>query len=164
MDIYLLRHGLAMDREDPKCPPDPDRPLIARGVAKTKKVGRFLRKLGIEFDVVLSSPWLRAFQTAKILCREIRHEKRFQISEFLIPGQDPEELVQMLHQAGREKRNVLLVGHEPGLSILASLLLTGHPKLELKLKKSGLCKLRMSDDAKKPGASLLWLLTPETMS
>ena len=66
MEIYVVRHGIAIDREDPKCPPDPERYLTEEGIEKTKRVAAAVAALTASPDLLLSSPYVRAMQTAEI--------------------------------------------------------------------------------------------------
>src|SRR5438445_42191 len=66
MQLYIVRHGIAIDREDPKCPPDPERYLTEEGVEKTKQVAKGVAALGVTGDLFLTSPYVRAVQTAEI--------------------------------------------------------------------------------------------------
>ncbi len=66
MQLYIVRHGIAIGREDPKCPPDPERYLTEEGVEKTKQVAKGVAALGITGDLFLTSPYVRAVQTAEI--------------------------------------------------------------------------------------------------
>jgi len=67
MQLYIVRHGIAIDREDPKCPPDPERYLTEEGIEKTKQVAKGVAALGVTADLFLTSPYVRASQTAEIL-------------------------------------------------------------------------------------------------
>src|SRR3979411_1206629 len=90
MDLYIVRHGIAVDREDPKCPADPDRYLTEDGIEKTKAVAKGLAALGISPDLFLSSPYLRAMQTAEIFADVLSYPKRkIRQNELLLPGGDP---------------------------------------------------------------------------
>jgi len=71
MHLYLIRHGIALDREDPNCPPDTERPLTPKGLKRSHAAARGLRALGIKPNAVLTSPWLRAAQTAEIFCETV---------------------------------------------------------------------------------------------
>ena len=66
MQLYIVRHGIAIEREDPKCPPDPERYLTEEGVEKTKQGAKGLVALGVTGDLFLTSPYVRAAQTAEI--------------------------------------------------------------------------------------------------
>ena len=71
MLLYLVRHGIAMDREDPNCPPDTERPLTPRGMKRTHAAALGLLAMKVKPDAVLTSPWLRSVQTAEIFCEVI---------------------------------------------------------------------------------------------
>jgi len=66
MQLYIVRHGIAIDREDPKSPPDPDRFLTEEGIERTKQVAKGVVALGATADLLMSSPYVRAMQTAEI--------------------------------------------------------------------------------------------------
>jgi len=65
MQLYIVRHGIAVDREDPNCPADPDRFLTQEGIEKARQVAKGVAEIGAAPDLLLSSPYLRAAQTAK---------------------------------------------------------------------------------------------------
>jgi phosphohistidine phosphatase len=163
MELYLLRHGLAVERGTRGFADDSARPLAPKGRRQLRKTSGALKKLKLDFDLILSSPFLRAKQTAEIVAAGLKLKKRLKFSNALAPGGAPAILLRQLarHQPAPEK--ILLVGHEPDLSRLVSLLATGNLQLQLDFKKGGLCKL----DAKKLSAgkcaTLAWLLTPKQM-
>lgn len=163
MNLYLLRHGLAVDRT-PGIKFDKDRPLTPQGQKKMRRLAVFLRKLGLSFDLILSSPFLRARQTAEIVAEVLDLSKRLEITTHLAPGQRPSEAIEELTRKGRGLDDVLLVGHEPDLSRLISILVTGKPGLALELKKGGLVKLEIGAMRPSRGATLQWLLPPKLYS
>src|SRR5262249_49031694 len=73
MQLYIVRHGIAIDREDPKSPPDPERFLTEEGIEKTKEVARGVVRLGIVPDLLISSPYVRAMQTAEIFAAAFKY-------------------------------------------------------------------------------------------
>jgi phosphohistidine phosphatase len=119
--IWLLRHGDAADGS-----PDAERPLTDKGERQARNAGRALKKLGVELEACLTSPKVRARDTARIACEElgceVTEEKVLQGGPF-----DPNEVA-----AGFE--NVLLVGHDPDFS-MAVHSLTG---AQVRMKKGGL--------------------------
>ncbi len=132
MDLFLLRHGIAEERFDGL--DHPERALTCEGLARTAAVARSLVKRGVQVDLLLTSPFRRALETAQIamdagLASELRVEAALE------PGGSVEALVRNL--SGR----VCLVGHEPDLSSLAARLLQ-LPPAGLTLKKAGLLQLR----------------------
>src|ERR1700682_4369119 len=75
MQLYIVRHGIAIDREDPKCPPDPERYLTEEGIEKTKQVAKGVAALGVAADLFLTSPYVRAAQTAQIFASALEYAK-----------------------------------------------------------------------------------------
>ena len=71
MILYIVRHGIAVDRTDPKSPPEPERPLTAKGVQKTRSAALGLKELGVKPDVLITSPYVRAAQTAEIFAEAV---------------------------------------------------------------------------------------------
>src|ERR1700683_1369750 len=69
LNVYLIRHGIAVDREDPNCPPDTERPLTPKGIKRSRAAALGLLALKVKPDAVLTSPWLRALQTAELFCQ-----------------------------------------------------------------------------------------------
>lgn len=163
MKLYILRHGEAADRDDPCYENDVDRPLVRKGVRRTRALARVLRRLDVTFDVILSSPLVRARETAEIVEQELRLESRLELTEHLAPTGDVDKLVSWINQLRPKPANVLLVGHEPDASRLISLLCTGGPDLALTLKKGGLCRMEIESLSVGRCASLEWLLAPDVM-
>jgi phosphohistidine phosphatase len=93
MDLYIVRHGIAIDREDPKCPPDPERYLTEEGIDKTKQVAKAIAALGITPDLLISSPYVRAMQTAEIFANALDFSKqKIRRSDLLLPGAESSAL------------------------------------------------------------------------
>ena len=157
MDLYILRHGIAAERGDPKYPKDEDRPLTDEGQKKTLKVARYMKELGLSFDLILSSPLARARQTAEIAASVLGCKSKLKFSVHLAPGGSKKDL---MGEIGRRTR-VLLVGHEPYLSELISMLLSGTMDLRIDLKKAGLCKLTVARLRLGRCATLVWLVSPK---
>ena len=87
MQLYIVRHGIAVDREDPKCPPDPERFLTEEGIEKTKDVARGIAEVAAVPDLMISSPYVRAFQTAELFAKVLEYPKdKIRKSDFLLPG------------------------------------------------------------------------------
>jgi len=162
MNLYLLRHGLA--EEAGAAGADAERALTPEGIRKTWRVAESMEAMALEFDRIFSSPYRRARQTAEIVAEAFGMGKALEMTESLTPGGDFRELVALLNKSRPALENVLLVGHEPYLSGLASLLISGQTGTLLTLKKSGLCKLFIEGQLKHGRcASLEWLLTPRLM-
>jgi len=159
MILYIVRHAVAFERDAAKWPDDRDRPLTEKGAARFRKVAAVLPKLGLDVDACLSSPLVRAWQTAEILEQEAGWPAP---EEFpcLEPGATPAEVVKAL--AGRKEAARALVGHEPNLSQLLAHLLVGAGAAPLgSIKKGGIACLEFSGKPAAGRGSLLWLATPK---
>lgn len=160
MDLYILRHAIAASREDQSFPRDSDRPLTAKGAAKLRKVVRGMKALSLSFDLILTSPYLRARQTAELVAAELGAATKVERTPHLAPDGNPRTLIDLIASRGRERSSILVVGHEPYLSQLISVLLAGDARIAITMKKAGLCKLALQTPRYGRCATLDWLLTP----
>lgn len=160
MNIYLIRHAIAVEEGTPEYEQDSERPLTDKGRKKMRQIARGLRILGVELDLILSSPYLRARETAEILAEVFKMKKKIAFSENLIPTADPELLIPEIGDK-YSVESIALVGHEPHLSALIGALTTENTMLGITLKKGGVCYLE-ADDLHHDNyrATLEWLLTP----
>lgn len=162
MNLYIVRHAIAVPRGTPGYDDDSQRPLTDAGRKKMKKIAQGLNQLGLEFDVILTSPYVRAHDTAKILAKEFGMKNKVALSDNLIPPGNFENLVNEIHDK-YDVNNLALVGHEPMLSSLISWLATGNTDMKLTFKKGGIAYL-LADNLYQDGrAALQWLLTPSQM-
>lgn len=157
MTLYFVRHGLAIDREHPDCPEEAERYLTKKGVKKTLQVAQALKRSGLPFETMVSSPYRRALQTAWIFADVFeRPHASVVVTETLLPQAGPRRFFHWL-----QKKNLpqpLIVGHAPNIDALMAYALGSQRPLTA-LKKSGVACLEMRDFA--PGSALLrWLLTP----
>jgi len=164
MDLYLLRHAIAVVRGAPGVERDSDRPLSEKGDAKMRQIARGMKALGLSFDLIVTSPYLRARQTAEIVAAEFGAEKKMELSPHLALDGDPAELLDELRSQHASVESVLLVGHEPYLSELVSVLISGDERTEVLMKKGGLCKLAVEDLAYGQCATLEWLMAPRQLT
>jgi phosphohistidine phosphatase len=160
MELYILRHAIAVSRDDASCPRDSHRPLTAKGTAKLRRVVRGMKALGLSIDAVLTSPYLRALQTAEIVADALGANQDVEITEHLAPDGDARALINLLASRGDTHASILVVGHEPHLGQLISLLVSGDERTAIALKKAGLCRLAIQAPRYGRCASLEWLLTP----
>ncbi|MDP9339757.1 MAG: phosphohistidine phosphatase SixA [Acidobacteriota bacterium] len=161
MDLYIVRHGIAIDREDPKCPPDPERYLTQDGIEKTKQAAKGVLALGITADVLISSPYVRAMQTAEIFASALGFSKqKIRHSDLLLPGAEPtlffRELAKDKHSSA-----VFVFGHAPHLDELIAAAFAAKHNITA-LKKSGVAALTLKRISP-PSAQLLWLATPKIL-
>ena len=128
-----------------------------------RHAARGMKAAKLTVDLILSSPHVRARQTADIVADVFGLEKRLELLPALTPDGNPKELLDALnHKHGKRKR-VLLVGHEPYLSRLISVLISGDTRTAIEFKKGGLCKLSAGKLEYGRCATLEWLLTPGLM-
>jgi phosphohistidine phosphatase len=161
MQLYIIRHGIAIDREDPKCPPDPERYLTEEGVEKTKQVAKGTAALGVTKDLFLTSPYVRAVQTAEIFADALDYARqKIRRNDLLLPGSEPTLLFREL---AREKQaaSVFLFGHAPQLDDLIAAAL-GAKKHVTALKKAGVALLELKRISP-PIGILAWLATPKML-
>jgi len=163
MNIFLLRHGIAVERGTPGFDADSERPLTPKGKRQLRKSAAAMKKMKLRFDLILSSPYERARRTAEIVADELKLKKRLKFSDSLKFEGDPERLIDEIARLKPKPENLLLVGHEPYLSRLASLLVSGNGDMAMDLKKGGLCKLEAENVHAGRCAQLVWLLTPKQM-
>ena len=137
MQVILLRHGIAVDRTDPDCPADPDRPLTPEGVARTKAAARGLRAIGVQPDCILTSPYARARETATIAADALG-AGRPEACAALLPAAPPADMGAAL-RARAKCKCILCAGHEPNLSLLLARLVLGRDGAPTfgSLKKAG---------------------------
>lgn len=160
MNLFLLRHGVAVERDKLCYPDDSLRPLTADGRRKLRRIAAGMRLLELRFDIWLSSPYVRARQTAEIVAKAFHARNKLEFEIDLTPAGSARRLLRRLVDKRAMAENILLVGHEPYLGELAGFLLAGRAGFPLMLKKGGLCLLSMESPAWGRCATLEWLLTP----
>ena len=163
MNIYILRHGSAVERGTPGFEDDSKRPLTPKGKRQLRKIAAAMKKMDLDFALMLSSPFLRAKRTAEIVAENLKLKKRLKFSDALKPDGDAKILIRQLNELKSAPKNILLAGHEPYLSGLISLLISGDTQLQMDFKKGGLCKLEVENLRLGQCARLAWLLTPKQM-
>ena len=164
MNLYLMRHGIAAAQDDPSVSHDGERPLTAKGIKRIRRAAKGMLRLGISFDSLLTSPLLRARQTAELVAHAFGIEDRLEEISGLAPESTVEHLTLGLTRY-QDREHLLLVGHEPLLSNFAGYLLAGQraTKLTLELKKGSLCRIETEALAAGAPAKLHWLLTPKQL-
>ncbi len=154
--IYLLRHGIATDRE--LCPEDEGRELTPQGIEKTTAVAQKLHELGLRCDLILTSPLVRAKQTAQILATEFSGTA-LEVVDWLAPEGSFGAWEDWLDQ-NQVPDSLFLVGHEPDLSMWAELMIWGGVSGNILLKKAGILGLVRYPDRAIKGSCTLFLLAP----
>lgn len=142
MEVYLIRHGIAAEKGT--YADDEQRPLIKKGQDKTAQVAQRLVRVGLKFDLLLSSPLVRAYQTAEIL-QQAGLAQTIETFAPLKPDGAIAEWVewQQQYQAQHPDAKIALVGHQPDLGNWAEMLLWGAIKDQIEVKKSGIIGLKI---------------------
>lgn len=164
MDLYVLRHGIAVPRGTGGFARDSERPLTPKGERRLWQIAEAMEAMGLSFDHIVSSPYVRARQTAEIVAEAFRARQKVTFTQALVPGSSARSLVALLNTLKTPRDFLLLTGHEPHLSGFISLLVSGETGMALVMKKGGLCKLHTDSLRPQRCASLEWLLTPRQMS
>jgi phosphohistidine phosphatase len=166
MNLYIVRHAIAEQRDGHSSEDeDSQRPLTDAGRKKFRQIARGLGRLGTQVDLILTSPYLRAADTARILQEKLDLEKdKLVIMDDLSPVGDPDRLIKNIGDQYGSTENIALVGHEPGLSRLISVLLSGDPTLPITMKKGGICCLSVETLEYGRCATLEWLLAPAPLT
>lgn len=159
MDLYIIRHGLAGQHGD--YADDTQRPLTDEGKRKTRQVAKRLYELGLRFDLMLTSPLLRASQTAETLQSE-KLTKQLETVDYLAPGGDIQPFLSWLETQRSIDKTLAIVGHEPSLSGWAELLIWGEVRQTIVLKKAGAIGVSIPDrGAIRACCQLFWLTPPK---
>lgn len=161
MELSLLRHGDAADRLTGGYARDEDRPLTAAGQAEARTAARALAVLGGVPELLLTSPLVRAAQTAALVAETLHLRREPQICPALAPGGSREALVAALLAAN--PASALLVGHLPDLGELAGWLIWGREELALPFRTGGLCRITIAAPLAPGTGDLRWLLPPKVL-
>jgi phosphohistidine phosphatase len=161
MDLYLVRHGIAVERGTEGVRTDADRMLSEEGQARTGAVARGLSAMGCAPGRIASSPLVRAWQTAEIMARDLDTTAEPEVLHALAIGSEPEAVVDWL--AHQDDESIMLVGHMPDMAELASLLLAGDAPAEVRFKKAAVACFSFVERVKAGHGCLEWLLQPRQL-
>ena len=135
MLLYLVRHGIAIDRSDPKAPPEAERQLTAKGVQKTRAAALGLVELGAKPDVFLSSPYVRSAQTAEIFAEALGYSPaKIRMTDALKPAANPAEVLKEIQRI--RAKEIACFGHAPHMDVMIAQL-SGARSVYTELKKAG---------------------------
>ncbi len=158
-ELYLIRHGLAEERGE-AWPDDAKRPLTEEGMSRLRKQARGLARLGVTVDIVLTSPLVRARQTAEIIAAGLDPRPHLATIDSLAPDGSFAALAADLEKHARKAR-IALVGHEPDIGALAGRLIGAKQPIEF--KKGAVCRIDVEALPPAGPGALRWLLTPRIM-
>ena len=159
-ELYLIRHGVAEDRGE-AWPDDTKRPLTEDGISKLRKSARGLARIGVSFDIVITSPLVRTKQTAEIVAAGLNDPRPHIVTmESLAPGGTINAVLADLEKHAKRQR-IALVGHEPGIGELAARLIgSRHP---IPFKKGAVCRIDVQTIPTAGPGELRWFLTPKIL-
>lgn len=161
LDLYLVRHAFAAHADPARWPDDAVRPLTEEGTTRFRAAARGLQRLVPAVDSVLSSGYARAWQTAELLHDDAGWPEPEECPA-LEAGRPASAALDLLQ--GSNAHSIALVGHEPYLSRLASLLCTGsEDALELELKKGAVASLAFAGPVEPARACLRWTVSPKIL-
>jgi phosphohistidine phosphatase len=161
MELLIIRHAIAFARDRRRWADDTVRPLSPAGIRRSRKAAAGLEKLCRAPDRLLTSPLLRAAQTAKILT-QVAGWPRAEMAPELAPGQAAAAVLTLLSKD--RSRRIAIVGHQPDLSaLLAACLLRSHDSLPIEMKKNAVACLSFAGRVRVGGAVLAWLATPRML-
>lgn len=157
MQIYLLRHGIAEDPRPGQA--DADRALTAEGVKRLREILKRARTASVAPTVVVTSPYLRARQTAELAADILDYAGKLAPSSKLTPMASPADTWSEVRTFRREP-SLLLVGHEPHMSSFTAFLL-GTPELRIDFKKGAMVRIDLLDLGVQPRGVLKWMMAPK---
>jgi phosphohistidine phosphatase len=157
--LYLVRHAIAAEAGD-KWPDDAERPLTHAGMARMRRGAKGLSAMSAAIDVVLTSPLVRAVQTAEILARAFDPSPEIVTAPVLAPGSVPTRVAEALATHSKA-RSIALVGHEPGIGELAAWLIGA--RAPLPFKKGGICRIDVAEWPPDRHGQLVFFATPKML-
>ena len=163
MQLIVIRHAIAMERDEwaKSGRPDSDRPLTDTGRRRMRKNARGLQRISPHPELIATSPWLRAADTARVVAETLGVE-RMETIDAMLPDRHPRELAEWLN-ARIDLTAVAVVGHEPHLGELVTWLMGGKQGTNVEFKKGGACLLRFEGEVDAGSGILLCHLTPSQL-
>jgi phosphohistidine phosphatase len=159
MDLYIIRHAEAQPLGSDGVMQDEDRPLTAAGKAQCGPLAAALERHGVRLDRIVTSPFLRARQTAEVLLEDLKAPKpELHICDHLAPDGKRKKLTRFLN--GLDSQSLAIVGHMPDLGLYTAWLI-GSSKAQLDLAKAGVACIHFKDEPDKGAGALTWMVTPE---
>jgi phosphohistidine phosphatase len=153
MDLFLVRHAKATERGGI---PDPYRPLTSKGRADALALGKAMRHAGVEVETIITSPLVRAVETAELVAVGLHYEEGLEVAAELSPSHDARAVIEDVLVAHAAMKSVALVGHEPLLGMLLRVLVGGHAP---GLRKSVAVRLTWANP--EAPARFEWVLHPD---
>jgi phosphohistidine phosphatase len=162
MRLYIVRHSIA-ELRNIHSPQDEDRALTAEGIEKMQQEAEGLKTIGFIPDVILTSPLVRARQTAEILLEAFDSDIPMTIHPDLSPGGDRGVLYRDIAKYRKTVQSLMLVGHQPSLGEIAGEIAWESPDCYIELKKGGVCVIDLESLQDVLRGRLVCLLTPSVL-
>lgn len=163
MELLILRHAIAFPRDASRWPDDAERPLTPEGVSKARQAAAGLRRLATRPQLVLTSPLVRARDTAKVFSQGARWPEAVACAA-LSPARDPQELLAELRRHDGTAHCIGVVGHQPHLGRLLALCLRGEARPEaFELKKSAVARVQFGGPPRAGRGVLTALFPPRAL-
>lgn len=160
MEIYIVRHGDAIDFNDPSVTSDEMRELTDKGHEEVALMARLLTRLGVVPDLILTSPLIRARQTAEIVAGITASKVQPRVSDELAPGGSLAGVMNDILSHGRPAQTVL-TGHMPGVAQLTGYLVWRDDALNKRFRTAEICRIDLADESPVPGTGdLRWSIPP----
>ena len=159
MQIYLLRHGIASDAAPGKL--DAERPLTSEGKKELRALMQFVGKAGVRPSLILSSPYKRAMETARIAEAELECKGGILRTRTLVPAGDPAEVWQDI-RLHKDEKSILLASHEPLMGMLLGYLLGGS-SLQADFKKGTMARVDVDSFPSQPRGEFKWMVHPKML-
>lgn len=160
MKLYLVRHGIATNGLPEGIRSDAERPLTNEGREETKEVAQGLKRIGVKPDLFVTSPLVRARQTAKIMSDVLAGHDDLEVCPALAPGGSLSEVCNFLRKFNKANE-IMLFGHEPDMGQLAAGLIWAGPDCQIPFKKAGVCRIDVSSLPPNSPGVLKWFVTPK---
>lgn len=159
MKLYLVRHATATEHFNSKIRTDAERPLVDEGKDEAEVVAGAVKRLGAKPDLFLSSPLVRARQTAEIFAEVFNKKDSVHLTESLAPGGLASDLYKELAQY--KKNEVFCFGHMPDISRLAATMLWAGTEFDMPFKKAAVCRIDLYDLPPTNPGTLKWFINPK---
>src|ERR1044071_5519938 len=161
MELYVIRHAIAQPLGRKNDFTDEKRALTSEGRERMREAAKGLSRIAVEFDLIMTSPLVRAVETAAIITTAL-HSSRKEIEQTaaLAPGASTDELFgEIKKHKGAE--SIALIGHQPDLGEIISKIVQGNESLSIEMKKGSVCCIKVIETVPTLRGSLIWLLGPK---
>ncbi len=160
MELYIIRHAIAVNRDDPQVSSDAERWLTKDGIKKMETAAEGLKKIVPKLDDIFTSPFLRGKQTGEIVAKIFGEKNIVKVTTHLAPGVDFDSLEELTKNHSPNSR-IAFVGHEPDMSEMIAYLAAGNEEANIKMKKGAVCRIDADGKPVRGNGLLMWLLAPK---